>query len=76
MAYYNALSFASGYYTIWPNGVVELSKDIPEDIRKRFWEVWPEFRKKVIETQKKGIYRSDYPTLPMTDEDPNRHQYE
>lgn len=75
MAYFNELSFADKYYSI-RRGIVTFKENTPDDIRKRFWEVWPAFRKKVIETQKKGIYRSDYPYFPMTDEDPNRHQYE
>lgn len=75
MGYYNELSFARGFYHIDAHGVVELKKDTPLDIRKRFWEVWPKFRKKVIETEKRGIYRSDYPYLPIREPDPNLHQY-
>ena len=74
MAYYNELSFASGYYHI-EYGIVTLDENIPKNIRDRFWETWPSFRKKVIETEKQGLFLSRYPFLPIEDEDPNMEQY-
>ena len=75
MGYYNELSFAEKYYSIGLGGIVTLREDTPPDIRKRFWEVWPEFRRKVIDMEKHGIYRSSYPHLPIEEPDPNLHQY-
>ena len=71
MAYYNELSFASGYYSIY-NGIVEFREGTPREIKERFWKVWPEFRAKVIANEKRGYFSSIYPVLPITDEDPNK----
>ena len=75
MAYYNELSFASGYYHIDCKGVVTFADNTPDDIKRKFWEIWPEFRRTVIELEKKGIYKSRYPFLPIEDEEPNKDQY-
>ena len=70
------LSFAFGYYQINAHGVVIMEDDIPPEMRKKFWEVWPGFRKKVIEMQNKGIVNSNYPPLPLNDPEENRKHYE
>ena len=80
MAYcgYEELKFAHGYFHIGfaGNGIVTLDDDTPEEIRRRFWEAWPSFHKKVVERQKKGIFSSAYPVLPFEDPVENRRNYE
>ena len=75
MAYYNELSFASGYYHIDSHGIVTLSEDMPREMEIRFWKTWVPFREKVISLEKEGRYYSCYPWLPMDDQDPNYEQY-
>ena len=75
MAYYNKLSFASGYYCI-DNGIITIRKEMPHDMKVRFWRTWREFRKKILEKERAGIYSSEYPMIPIEDKDPNAWQYE
>ncbi len=72
------LSFARGYYHIGfeGNGIVTLDENTPEDIRKRFWEIWPDFHKKVTDLQKNGVFKSCYPILPFDDPEENKRHYE
>ena len=76
VAYFNELSFASGYYHISAYGIVTFRPDTPQEIRDKFWQIWPEFRRKVIEKEKAGIYSSAYPFLPIEEVDPNLEQYQ
>ena len=76
MAYFNKLSFASGYYHISWNGIVELKEDMPDELRRRFWETWPSVWNQMMENAKTGRFTSVYPILPYMEEDPNRAQYE
>lgn len=76
MSYFDRLSFASGYYHIDMDGRITLKDNMPHDMKVRFWKTWREFRKKIIENEKAGIYSSAYPTIPIEDEDPNAWQYE
>ncbi len=70
------LSFALGYYSIKADGMVVFSEKTPEEIKKRFWDVWPSFRKKVIDMQNEGKFSSMYPVLPDVDNEENRKHYE
>ncbi len=75
MSYFNKLSFASGYYHIRIDGIIELKENMPQEMRKRFWKVWKEFRKEIIESAKAGHFPSTYPCIPLEEEDPNLKQY-
>ena len=79
MAYngYSELSFADGYYHIGFEGfgVVTLDPDTPEDIKNQFWKAWPEFHKKVIEREKRGLFDEKYPVLPFEDPTKNKKHY-
>lgn len=74
----NELKFAENYYHINfdGHGVVTLDEDTPAEIRKEFWEKWPDFHKKVVELEKQGIFDSRYPVLPFEDPIENRINYE
>ena len=74
MSYFNKLSFASGYYHLRGDGIIELKENTPPEMRKRFWKVWKEFRKEIIESEKRGYFPSTHPWIPI-EEDPNLEQY-
>lgn len=76
MSYFDRLSFASGYYNINGKGIITISDDMPHDMKVRFWKTWREYRKEIIEREKRGLFSSAYPTIPIEDEDPNAWQYE
>ena len=75
MAYFNKLSFAIGYFTIQPDGVIRILKPMPPEMRERFWRTWVEFRKEIIAAEKQFIFVSYHPYIPITEEDPNAPQY-
>ena len=76
MSYFNKLSFASGYYHIRRDGVVELSENMPTEMKKRFWKVWPEFWAEMMKRAKEMNFSSAYPIWEYMGEDPNKAQYE
>ena len=45
-------------------------------MKVRFWKAWREYRKEIIEREKRGLFSSAYPTIPIEEEDPNVWQYE
>lgn len=75
MSWFSPLSFASGHFRIMPGGIVKLDPDMSEDMRIQFWKAWIPYRKQAIENEKKGLFSSRYPILPIEDEDPNKPQY-
>ena len=75
MSYNYRISFARGYYHI-DNGIITISDDMPHDMKVRFWKTWREYRKEIIEREKRGLFSSAYPTIPIEDKDPNAWQYE
>lgn len=76
MAYYNKLSFANGYYSLGNDGVVTLKENMPPEMRKRFWKVWPSVWEELMNRAKTGEFKSDYPIIFYMEEDPNKAQYE
>lgn len=76
MSLVDRLSFASGHYHIDMDGVITIKDDMPHDMKVRFWKTWREWRKEIIEEEKRGHFSSAYPTIPIEDEDPNAWQYE
>ena len=76
MSYFNRLSFARGYYTLSNiTGIITITREMPKEMRIRFWATWIDFRRDSIENKKKGIYRSSLVDVPIEDEDPNAPQY-
>ena len=71
------LAFAEGYYHIGFEGVgiVSFEEDTPEEVKEKFWKVWPTFHAKVVELEKVGVISSKYPFLPLEDPEENRKHY-
>ena len=56
MSYFDRSSFASGYYNINGKGIITISADMPHDMKVRFWKAWREYRKEIIEREKRGSF--------------------
>lgn len=69
------LRFAEFYYHITAEGIVVLDDDTPEEIKKKFWEVWPDFHAKVAALEKEARFSSRYPILPLEDPEENKKHY-
>jgi len=50
--------YASGYFSIRPDGTYWLASDTPQDIKERFEKEWPEYVKKIQKQHEEGIYLS------------------
>lgn len=58
MAYFSRLQYASGFFSIDPEGKVHILPSMPEDMKERFWKDIEEERKRCEENHRKGIYSS------------------